>query len=203
MNFNLEKELKIIKKDFKEKNIKGQLANILTSSRLLAPFILIPLMYFNKLNIFLIMIIIFSLTDAFDGYFARKYNAVSEFGKYLDALVDKIFALSLLIPIIIKTTLNTNNFNLVLIIIILEIFISILNTYSFIKKLNPSSTIYGKIKTYILFILLGILYLSKVINIKNIILEIFIIITIIFQVISLISYLFQIKKRKKVFTFSS
>ena len=50
MNFNLQKELEKIKTDFKNKNIKNQLANILTSSRLLAPFILIPLIYLNKLN---------------------------------------------------------------------------------------------------------------------------------------------------------
>ena len=114
MNFDLQKELKKVKNDFKTGNIKKQIANILTASRLLAPFILIPLMYFQKLKLFVIVIIFFALTDTFDGYFARKYEAVSKLGAYLDAVVDKVFALSLLTPIIINSTLNTSNFNLVI-----------------------------------------------------------------------------------------
>jgi len=196
MNFDLEKELEKIKKDFKEGNIKMQIANILTASRLLAPFILIPLMYFEKFNIFIIIISLFALTDAFDGYFARKYKAVSDFGKYLDCVVDKVFALSLLIPIIIKTTLNTNNFYLVTFNIFLELVICALNMYSFIKKLNPSSTMYGKIKTYFLFILLCLLYLGKIIPLNDTFLFIFILLTIILQIVSIISYFDQIKKRK-------
>lgn len=196
MNFDLEKELLKIKKDFQNGNIKKQIANILTSIRLLAPFILIPLMYFEKYKIFTIMIAIFALTDAFDGYFARKYNAVSDFGKYLDCVVDKVFALSLLIPIIIKTTLNTNNFYLVTFNIFLELVICSLNIYSFFKKLDPSSTMCGKVKTYFLFILLCLLYLGKVVTLNDTFLFIFILVTIFLQIITIISYLEQIKKRK-------
>lgn len=196
MNFDLKKELKKIEKDFKEGNIKNQIANILTATRLLSPFILIPLMYFEKYKVFTIMISIFALTDAFDGYFARKYNAVSDFGKYLDCVVDKVFALSLLIPIIIKTTLNTNNFYLVTFNILLELIICSLNMYSFFKKLNPSSTMYGKVKTYFLFILLCLLYLGKVITLNDTFLFIFILVTIILQIITIFSYFDQIKKRK-------
>lgn len=198
MNFDLKKELKNVKKDFKNGNIKKQIANILTASRLLAPFILIPLMYFDELKLFVIMIIFFTLTDAFDGYFARKYKAVSKLGAYLDAVVDKVFALSLLIPIIIKTTLNTNNFYLVGVNILLEIFIGLLNIYAFIKKFDPKSTMYGKIKTYFLFILLCILYLGKIITISDTFLFIFILITILLQIITIISYIDQISKRKNL-----
>jgi len=196
MKFDLSYELKNIKNDFKSKNYKRQIANILTSSRLLSPFILIPLIYYNKLIIFIIMVVLFSLTDAFDGYFARKYKSVSLFGRYLDAIVDKIFALSLLSPVIIRTSLNTNNFYLVITVITLEIIIGSINLYSFFKFLNPESTIFGKIKTYFLFILLSFLYLDKLININNLFLFIFILVTIIFQIMTIISYINQMKKRK-------
>ena len=73
------------------------------------------------------MIIIFALTDTFDGYFARKYNAISTFGKYLDAFVDKVFALTILISLIIKTVIYNNNFYLIIITIILELIISCIN----------------------------------------------------------------------------
>lgn len=190
-------DFKTFKTDLKNKNYKKQIANILTSIRLLSPFILIPLFYFNKLKIAFIMIIIFALTDTFDGYFARKYNAISTFGKYLDAFVDKVFALTILISLIIKTVIYNNNFYLIIITIILELIISCINLYSFFKELKPSSTKWGKIKTIFLFSLLTLLFLNKVINLPNNLLLIFNIITIVLQLITIISYFMQIKKRKQ------
>ena len=190
-------DFKTFKTDLKNKNYKKQIANILTSIRLLSPFILIPLFYFNKLTIAFIMIIIFALTDTFDGYFARKYNAISTFGKYLDAFVDKVFALTILISLIIKTVIYNNNFYLIIITIILELIISCINLYSFFKELKPSSTKWGKTKTIFLFSLLTLLFLNKVINLPSNLLLIFNIITIILQLITIISYFMQIKKRKQ------
>lgn len=190
-------DFKTFKTDLKNKNYKKQIANILTSIRLLSPFILIPLFYFNKLKIAFIMIIIFALTDTFDGYFARKYNAISTFGKYLDAFVDKVFALTILISLIIKTVIYNNNFYLIIITIILELIISCINLYSFFKELKPSSTKWGKIKTIFLFSLLALLFLNKVINLPSNLLLIFNIITIVLQLITIISYFMQIKKRKQ------
>ena len=189
-------DFKTFKTDLKNKNYKKQIANILTSIRLLSPFILIPLFYFNKLKIAFIMIIIFALTDTFDGYFARKYNTISTFGKYLDAFVDKVFALTILISLIIKTVIYNNNFYLIIITIILELIISCINLYSFFKELKPSSTKWGKTKTIFLFSLLALLFLNKVINLPSNLLLIFNIITIILQLITIISYFMQIKKRK-------
>ena len=189
-------DFKRIKKDFQTGNYKRQLANMLTASRLLSPFILIPLICFDKLSIAVIMVILFSLTDTFDGYFARKYNAVSLFGKYLDAVVDKVFALSLLVSIIIVSDLNLNNYSLIFVNILLELVIAFLNIYAFFKNLEPSSTIFGKIKTIFLFSLVGLLYLNKLIVVKDIYILIFIIITIIMQILAIISYIKLIKKKK-------
>ena len=52
----LEEGIKDFKADFKSGNWQRQIANILTSLRFLAPFVLIPLICFDKLNIFIIMV---------------------------------------------------------------------------------------------------------------------------------------------------
>jgi len=49
-----------------------------------------------------ILFVIASITDFFDGYFARKYQMITTMGKFLDPIADKIIvntAMILLIPI--------------------------------------------------------------------------------------------------------
>ena len=183
-----------IRKDFKEGDYKKQIANILTMSRLISPFVLIPLAYFNKILFCVIMVAIFSLTDLFDGYFARKYNAVSKFGKYLDCLVDKVYALSLLISFVFFPWVSKYLMVYLLIIIALEILIAILNLSSYFQNLQPFSTKIGKIKTGFLFISFLLLYLTNLISIPKNLIIILLVLTILLQIDALLSYIVQRKK---------
>jgi CDP-diacylglycerol--glycerol-3-phosphate 3-phosphatidyltransferase len=77
--------------------------NILTLSRiLLAALIFILLMspdgYFWALLLFFLA----GITDYFDGYLARKYDAVSQLGEILDPIADKILILFVLFGLAIN-----------------------------------------------------------------------------------------------------
>ena len=77
--------------------------NILTFSRiLLAPIILLLLMTSDGYALALLLFFIAGITDYFDGYLARKYNAVSEIGEILDPIADKILILFVLFGLAIN-----------------------------------------------------------------------------------------------------
>ena len=70
--------------------------NLLTFIRLLAIPVLARMIYVGQphdLLAFLLFLGIW-LTDMLDGYIARRFNQISEFGKLFDPLVDKLFQLT-------------------------------------------------------------------------------------------------------------
>ena len=81
-------------------NIK-QVPNILSSIRLfLVPIFVISFFLIDK-YVALGVFVIASITDVIDGYIARHYNAVTEFGKILDPFADKLMKMAALISLTI------------------------------------------------------------------------------------------------------
>ena len=79
------------------------LPNLLSVSRLFATVVVFILVLVNQPWAFLVATLLFflaSVTDLLDGYLARRYNAVSSFGVFLDLTADKVFVSTILLALI-------------------------------------------------------------------------------------------------------
>lgn len=79
------------------------LPNLLTISRVPLMFVVVGLMYAqfeNAATIAFWFYIAAALTDWFDGMLARRANQVSQFGRFMDAVIDKVLVLGLMVALI-------------------------------------------------------------------------------------------------------
>jgi len=79
------------------------LPNLLTLSRIPILFGIVGLLYLpfaGASSLALVLFVLGALTDWADGYVARKQGLVSNFGKLMDALTDKVFMVGLFIALL-------------------------------------------------------------------------------------------------------
>jgi len=135
------------------------LPNQLSILRIILTPVFVILFLSDTLILQYVSLIVFTiavLTDWYDGYIARKYDNISEWGKFLDPLADKVLVITCLIIF--------NRFGyipnwMVWIIIIRDLIITSLRLYS-IKSTKPVQTNFlGKVKTCAQLIVLYYIYL--------------------------------------------
>jgi len=123
------------------------LPNQLTILRILLTPVFIVLLfshgYLNKL-IALAVFILASTTDAYDGYLARKYNAMSPQGKFLDPLADKILVLSAFFSFYY---LGLYPLWMFVLILLRDVVITGLRTWMLARDTSLETSIFGKSKT--------------------------------------------------------
>ena len=95
-----------------------------------------------------------SFTDFLDGFIARKYNMISNFGKFMDPLADKLLVCSALIGLM---SLQKLNIWFVLIIIARDFIISGFRLVAAERGVVIAAGMSGKIKTALQMILIGCL----------------------------------------------
>lgn len=131
-----------------------------------------------------------SITDWFDGKIARKYNLVTNFGKFMDPLADKLLVCSALICLVEMDRLDAW---IVIIIIAREFIISGFRLIAAENGVVIAANYWGKFKTVsqMIMIILLILDLGGVFDILE---EIFIGVSVALTIISLLTYILQNKK---------
>ena len=133
--------------------------NILTVIRfILVPFILV-LIFQEQYLPAVIVITISGLTDILDGTIARKYNYITDFGKLVDPLADKVTQISILVSLAIK---NFIPLWMLVIVFLKEIVMIAGASFLYGKDLVVSSRWFGKLATVTFYIAivcsLGICY---------------------------------------------
>ncbi len=102
----------------------------------------IPLFKLISLGIFIVA----ALTDWYDGWLARKFNYITNWGKFWDPLADKILTSAAFIGFVI---LRIIPLWMVIIIILRDLIITTLRAYADYKDFSFPTSFYAKWKTFI------------------------------------------------------
>ena len=132
--------------------------NILTICR----FLLIPLIVFYIFSGNYILAFIFftisGVTDIIDGFIAKKFNFVTNFGKLMDPLADKLTQISTLASLVFANIIPI----WILIIVLLKEFIMICGaSFLYGKDVVVYSKWYGKLATVLFYIAIVVSLLLK------------------------------------------
>lgn len=113
---------------------------------------LIP--YANLLG--LVIFLLAAITDFIDGYIARKYNLITDFGKFMDPLADKLLVTAALLILLENSLISAW---VVFVILAREFIVTGFRTIAAAKGVVIAAGWLGKIKTVVQFIMISTLLL--------------------------------------------
>lgn len=150
------------------KKNKSNIANFITISRVFGVAYIFWLMPFSTEKNQLLIILLFTvvaLTDALDGWVARRFKMISEFGKVMDPIADKILILVFL-PLVSMGAIKSFP---VFLILAREFAVMGLRVIGAKYNFNISASFFGKLKTGITLPICGLLFVRpNVIEFSNI-----------------------------------
>ncbi|MDD5252316.1 MAG: CDP-diacylglycerol--glycerol-3-phosphate 3-phosphatidyltransferase [Candidatus Omnitrophica bacterium] len=143
------------------------LANRLTMSRILLTFVFMFFLFCNGLwakAISLVVFILAALSDYFDGMIAQRRNMITDFGRLMDPIADKILVLAAFAAFVQLQLIEAWMF---VIIIAREIMITSLRLFALNKGKVLSAARAGKHKTVVqmavIFTILGFILLKEIV----------------------------------------
>jgi CDP-diacylglycerol--glycerol-3-phosphate 3-phosphatidyltransferase len=145
------------------------LPNILTLSRIPMVFVIlailhVPLTGFASLA--LVCFLLGGLTDWLDGYLARQSGLVSDFGKLMDALTDKVFIIGLLITLLAIDLIPVSwGLPFILLILSREFLITGLRLVAVNKGVVLAAEQSGKLKTVVQILAVSFLLLGHALEV--------------------------------------
>ena len=125
------------------------LPNKLTLARLVLTAIFFVFLATNSptlLYVSLVIFIIAAFTDLVDGWYARKYQMVTDFGRVADPFADKILICGALVFLLVKANTPVRDW-MVVIIIAREFLVSGMRSLAESKGIPFGATQWGKFKT--------------------------------------------------------
>ncbi len=113
------------------------------------------------------------ITDALDGHYARKYGLISDKGKILDPLADKVLILGAMFAFMLRE-LIVGALGLwfiipLSIIVAREVTVSLLRKYTAKKGAVIGASIWGKVKTCVQSVAVAISYFAALFNLNTVI----------------------------------
>ena len=155
-------------------------------------FMLAPYFPDNGKYIAVAIFIIASLTDMLDGKIARKYNLVTNFGKFMDPLADKLLVCSAMICLVATGQLASW---IVIIIISREFIISGFRLIAADNGIVIAASYWGKFKTVFQMLMIIVLIL----DIQNVGFQVLgVILTYVALILTVVSLIDYIVKNKQV-----
>jgi CDP-diacylglycerol--glycerol-3-phosphate 3-phosphatidyltransferase len=137
--------------------MKKTIPNILSFARLFfAPIFFFLFLSEDKIlqQTSIIIFLVASLTDYYDGYFARKYSIVSSTGKFIDPLADKFLTTAALLVFFL---INLIPLWMVLVIIIRDLLTTLLRVY---QKSDFNTSFSARVKTSLQMLVISIILLT-------------------------------------------
>ena len=140
-------------------SISRIIPNLLTLFRSLAAIVLpVIIIYGGEIGALMAtpILILAGISDYFDGFYARKYNVTSNFGKILDPVADKLLVIGIILALASENMLDYYySFIPALLIVLREILISGLRESVSSYKISLEVTLLAKWKTTIQLIACG------------------------------------------------
>ena len=138
--------------------MKWNVPNILTMIRMFLTPVVVVLFLVNIPNgigVFtaLGLYILACVTDFLDGHIARKYNQITDFGKFMDQIADKAITTSAMILVLLATrnvTVTWLAVTIVLIVVLRDTVISGIRMVAANKNIVIAADIFGKVKSFFL-----------------------------------------------------